>query len=156
MWVQVLSIVWSVSTPARAQSAKPSRSSSVLKIDIDEESEKPVAQQLREALIAQSVRVIDLFREWDTDGDGEISKKEFIDAMPKLGYTVPVREVRHENGWLEEGGGRREERSREKMGCSALLEEVGLQASDTLDHDPAGYCLNVCPACVAIIVIRVG
>ena len=35
------------------------------------------------------VRVIDLFREWDEDGDGTVSKKEFRKAMPLLGLEVP-------------------------------------------------------------------
>ena len=35
------------------------------------------------------VRVIDLFREWDEDGDGTISKKEFRKAMPLLGFDAP-------------------------------------------------------------------
>ena len=33
-------------------------------------------------------RVIDLFREWDTDGDGQITRKEFHTAMPRLGFDV--------------------------------------------------------------------
>ena len=35
---------------------------------------------------------MDLFREWDEDGDGEVSKKEFRKAMPLLGIVAP-REV---------------------------------------------------------------
>ena len=35
------------------------------------------------------VRVIDLFREWDEDGDGTVSKKEFRKAMPLLGFDAP-------------------------------------------------------------------
>ena len=33
-------------------------------------------------------RVIDLFREWDADGDGQITRKEFHTAMPRLGFDV--------------------------------------------------------------------
>ena len=45
--------------------------------------------ELREALARDAVRVIDLFREWDDDGSGEISKREFREAMPRLGLEVP-------------------------------------------------------------------
>jgi hypothetical protein len=33
--------------------------------------------------------VIDLFREWDEDGDGEISKAEFARALPLMGINPP-------------------------------------------------------------------
>ena len=36
--------------------------------DVDEDSEKSVAEQLRDALAKASVRVIDLFREWGLSG----------------------------------------------------------------------------------------
>ena len=55
-----------------------------------EEGAKALSQQLREALVQNAARVIDLFREWDEDGDGQISKKEFEDAMPMLGLDVDV------------------------------------------------------------------
>ena len=62
--------------PAAAKDEKAKRS--VLgKLDIDEHSDKSVGQQLKDALRANAGRVIDLFREWDTDGDGEVSRKEF-------------------------------------------------------------------------------
>jgi hypothetical protein len=32
--------------------------------------------------------VMDLFREWDIDGDGTITRKEFLKAMPRLGLEV--------------------------------------------------------------------
>eukprot|EP00966_Prymnesium_polylepis_P224817 5199687-Prymnesium_polylepis.1 len=38
--------------------------------DVDEQSDKTVAEQLRDALTTASARVIDLFREWDSDGNG--------------------------------------------------------------------------------------
>ena len=38
------------------------------------------------------VRVIDLFREWDEDGDGTVSKKEFRKALPMLGIQVAKQE----------------------------------------------------------------
>ena len=57
-------------------------------LDIDESSDKSVGQQLKEALRKNAGRVIDLFREWDTDGDGQITRKEFHTAMPRLGFDV--------------------------------------------------------------------
>ena len=41
---------------------------------------------LREALTRSSTRVIDLFKQWDDDGSGEISKKEFRKAIKSMGF----------------------------------------------------------------------
>ena len=49
--------------------------------------------QLRRALVANHVRVVDLFKEWDTDQSGTVSKAEFQRAMPMLGLTAPREEV---------------------------------------------------------------
>ena len=38
--------------------------------------------------------LVSLLRDWDTDGDGEVSKSEFQEAMPKLGIRAKWREVR--------------------------------------------------------------
>ena len=35
-----------------------------------------VQEQLRDILVENAVRVIDLFRDWDDDGNGRVSKKE--------------------------------------------------------------------------------
>ena len=35
----------------------------------------------------------DLFREWDTDGSGTVSKKEFRRAIGALGYEAPRAEL---------------------------------------------------------------
>ena len=35
-----------------------------------------VINQLRDALVANSLRVMDLFREWDANGDGQIKYDE--------------------------------------------------------------------------------
>jgi len=45
------------------------------------------------ALDKNAGRIIDLFREWDVDGDGNVTKKEFRKAMPVLGFDVPTSEV---------------------------------------------------------------
>ena len=57
-------------------------------VDIDEESSVPVAEQLSGHLSKHAVRVIDLFREWDDDGDGVVNRAEFRKAMPMLGLEV--------------------------------------------------------------------
>ena len=44
--------------------------------------------QIKQALHKNLARVIDLFREWDEDGSGNVSKKEFRKAMPMLGLRV--------------------------------------------------------------------
>ena len=68
--------------------------------------DRPVSEQLAEALKKGSARVLDLFRQWDTDGDGEVSKDEFHKAMPKLGFDVG-HDVIEElfNEWDADGGG---------------------------------------------------
>ena len=47
--------------------------------------------------------MIDLFREWDTDGDGEVDRKEFHKAMPALGLDVPKAEI---DALFDEWGGK--------------------------------------------------
>ncbi len=59
-----------------------------VQLDFDSTSDSVVAQ-LREVLTEHNVRVIDLFRDWDEDGDGIISRKEFRQAMPALGLDMP-------------------------------------------------------------------
>ena len=51
---------------------------------IDPTSAKPIAAQLCSLIIESSLRVIDAFRAWDTDGDGQISRAEFGEAMVSL------------------------------------------------------------------------
>ena len=51
-------------------------------------------------------QVLDLFREWDTDGDGEVSRKEFHKAMPLLGLEVPKKDIDILfDQWDVDGGG---------------------------------------------------
>ena len=46
--------------------------------DLDEGANAlPISQQIGAALRENSMRVLDLFRDWDTDGDGELSFEEF-------------------------------------------------------------------------------
>ena len=64
-------------------------SSVVLKVS----SRLSVQQQLQQVLRDNAVRVIDIFREWDEDGDGLVSKKEFRNAVSALGYQAPREDV---------------------------------------------------------------
>ena len=59
---------------------------------VDLESDVPVPEQIMASLQKNQVRVMDLFREWDEDGNGLITKKEFCHAMPRLGIVAPSRE----------------------------------------------------------------
>jgi len=82
------------------------RGSALSNIDLDEDSGVPYQEQLRNALSSNAVRVIDLFREWDEDGDGTVSKKEFRKAMPMLGLDVPVEDVEALfDSWDPDGSG---------------------------------------------------
>ena len=50
---------------------------------------------------------MDLFRSWDRDGDGEVSRAEFHKAIPALGFTeIPKADVDELfNMWDNDGGG---------------------------------------------------
>ena len=60
---------------------------------IDEASDLSVAEQLRDALSKAAVRVIDLFREWDDDDSGTVSKEEFRRGMIQMGLKAAAEEV---------------------------------------------------------------
>ena len=55
-----------------------------MRFDLQEKSDKTVAEQLRDALSKAAVRVIDLFRDWDDDQSGTVSKKEFRKASYRV------------------------------------------------------------------------
>jgi Ca2+-binding EF-hand superfamily protein len=71
----------------------------------------PIKEQLANLLQEQSVRLIDLFREWDDDGNGALDKKEMRAAIAALGYDAPRKEIDaffdeiddDANGWIEFG-----------------------------------------------------
>jgi Ca2+-binding EF-hand superfamily protein len=52
------------------------------------ESEVPLIDQIKQALAGGFGRVLDIFREWDEDGSGTITKKEFRRALPLLGLRL--------------------------------------------------------------------
>ena len=48
-------------------------------------TDRPMQETLKEALALSATRVIDLFKEWDEDGDGVVTATEFRRAVPMLG-----------------------------------------------------------------------
>ena len=76
-----------------ARGHMPPKKGTVLRgFQVDLESDVPVPEQIMASLQKNQVRVMDLFREWDEDGNGLITKKEFCHAMPRLGIVAPSRE----------------------------------------------------------------
>ena len=54
---------------------KSKRASALGNIDLEEsDTGRPVQEQLRDILSKNAVRIIDLFREWDEDGNGKITR----------------------------------------------------------------------------------
>ena len=80
-------------------------------VKLDSESGVPIDEQLRVLLQDHSVKLIDLFREWDDDGNGALDKKEMRRAVAALGYEAPKKEIDKffdsidddGNGWIEFG-----------------------------------------------------
>ena len=59
---------------------------------------------LREALAKSLTRVIDLFKKWDEDDDGAVSKKEFRRAIKTIGFDAPREEVDRVFDSIDEDG----------------------------------------------------
>jgi len=55
--------------------------------------ERKKTLSLRKALALNHVQIMRLFREWDEDGDGNVSQKEFRNAMPMLGIKASRDEI---------------------------------------------------------------
>ena len=71
----------------RALNKKSSAMPRAFKVDMH--SALSVEAQVRDALVASGSRVMELFRSWDDDGDGEVSKAEFQRAMVSIGLCAP-------------------------------------------------------------------
>jgi len=56
-------------------------------------SDKTIQEQLKELLSQHQVKMIDLFRDWDDNGDGAIDKKEMRRAVAALGYECSKKEI---------------------------------------------------------------
>ena len=73
----------------RRQGARAKKDANVLQgLDIDEEHLDTVLEQILQALAAKRVRVMEVFRQFDDDGSGHISRREFIKAMRELGLDA--------------------------------------------------------------------
>ena len=77
----------------RASTKKSADAVAELGLKLENNSEKSVQEQLREAVALNAKRVIDVFRALDADGDGTITKDEFRAAMPRLGLEAPVGKI---------------------------------------------------------------
>ena len=53
-----------------------------------EDRDKPIALALKNTLTRNAGRVIDLFRDWDTDGNGMLDRGEFRDALKRMELNV--------------------------------------------------------------------
>ena len=53
----------------------------------------PVEEQISRALRQQGAHVVEMFKMWDEDGDGEVSRDEFRKAMPVLGVHASRQDV---------------------------------------------------------------
>ena len=61
---------------------------------------------LKQALVESAARVIDLFREWDSDGNGKVSRSEFHRAMGELKFDAAAEEVdKLFDSWDPDGSG---------------------------------------------------
>ena len=95
---------------------KVKKSGVAIGLDIDEGSGLSMAEQLGMAMRKNGARVMDLFREWDADGDGEVSRKEFHKAMPMLGFEATKKDINELfDSWDKDGGGSLDFRELQKI-----------------------------------------
>ena len=65
-----------------------------------------IAEQIIGKLTANAGKVLDLFRSWDDNGDGIVTRREFHGAMKKLGLEVSKAVIDDIfTGWDKDGGG---------------------------------------------------
>ena len=57
------------------------------------DASKPLSRRLAEVLASKAARVVALFREWDVNGDGGISRAEFRNSIARLGLQVDRAEM---------------------------------------------------------------
>ena len=60
---------------------------------LDRPGNEPMVNRLRDALVQNGARIIDLLRHWDRDNDGQLSKAEFRTALRKLGCPAAPRDM---------------------------------------------------------------
>jgi len=78
-------------------------------VKLDASGEVTIEEQLFEILKEHQVKLIDLFREWDDDGNGALDKKELRKSIAALGYDAPKKDIdaffdsvdTDKSGWIE-------------------------------------------------------
>ena len=78
-------------------------------VTLEPSKDLSVQEQLSNILKEHSVKLIDLFREWDDDGNGALDKKELRQAIAALGYEAPKKDIdaffesidTDNSGWIE-------------------------------------------------------
>ena len=96
-----------------------------------------VQDQLVKALQQNSVRVIDLFREWDEDADGLVDKKEFRKAIAALGYDAPSADINAVFAAFDEDGSGKIEYG--ELQRALALDEPPPVAPKLAKRGPSGY-----------------
>ena len=78
-----------------------------MEVDLDEGPDAPpISEQIKTALAANAGKVLDLFRSWDDNGDGVVTRAEFQKAMPALGLEVAKSSIDELfSSWDKDGGG---------------------------------------------------
>mgnify|MGYP001260348362 CR=1 FL=1 len=76
--------------PSRAAAAeKPKPAGPTKKKSTDD----LIQEQLRDTLKKKIIKLADLFQQWDADGDGEVSLKEWRLAMPAIGIQTDKKHI---------------------------------------------------------------
>jgi len=123
----------------KMQSEKPAKkaSSTLGGVKLDPNAEVTVAQQIAAALRSAASRVLDLLREWDTDGDGEISRAEFHKAMEKMGLEAPKKDIDELfSEWDADGGGTLEYKELSKILTKAKSANIAASAPGSAKGAP--------------------
>ena len=62
-------------------------------VKLDASSGEPIQVQLKNILTESGAKLVDLFTEWDTDGNGGLDKKEWRQGIAALGYDAPQADI---------------------------------------------------------------
>ena len=94
-------------TKPKVKQDRASRAGPLGNFDLDESPDAPsVSEQIIAALSRNAGKVLDLFRSWDNNADGVVTRKEFHRAMSALGLEVPKASIDEIfTGWDKDGGG---------------------------------------------------
>jgi Ca2+-binding EF-hand superfamily protein len=73
----------------RKKRIDPQNANLLQSLTLDASDLDSIPGQIKAALQRESLRVLDLFRQMDDDGSGDISKKEFRKALSEVGLRAP-------------------------------------------------------------------